>query len=479
MTSSIERRVVKGVVCGLALAGLTVAAQAADLDQVLKAPALKNPIPDSLTWNGITLYGSIDLGYAYSNNSAPIGNYFGGVNANVFAAPTGRGPISTINTQGYTYVGLKIEENLAYGWQAIGRIETSFSPLTGQLSDGCKTLLDNNGKPDSQQTTSGDSSKCGGINGQAWAGVRNPTYGQLQVGRNNTLAADSIWGFDPVVIADFSGLLWSPGFTAGAGATEAARWNNSAKYVYTNELVHAGLMFGQGQSQGTSLHGDAYAGNFGVTWQGFAFDAVYTVERNVVRAGLFGVGGCGVAGTPSCSTLSVSGQNTEQWALMGRYTYDFTGGAKDAPANRLSFYAGYDHVQYSNPSSPLVVGDTTVGGYIFGAVNNTAYSYGHKNVGFAWIGAKYETGPWIISTGYYRAMQDYFQSNATARPCSSNAHSYCSGVWQTASLSAVYRYDKHVDVYAGVVWSDLAGGFSAGYANTSTTTFLTGLILKF
>lgn len=476
---TIKRRVAKGVICGLAIAGLTVTAQAADLGEVLKAPALKNPIPDTLTWNGITLYGALDVGYAYSNNAAPIGNYFAGVNANVFASPPGRGAISTINTQGYSFVGLKVEEPLGYDWKAIGRIETGFSPLTGQINDGCKTLIDNNGKPNSQQTTSGDSNQCGGITRQAWAGVSNPTYGQLQVGRNNSLAADSIYGFDPVVVADFSAILWGIGFTGGTGATETARWNNSVKYVYTNDLLHAGVMFAQGQHQGSSLHGDSYAGNFGITWHGLAVDAVYTAERDAVRSGLFGVGGCGVAGSPSCGTLSVTGQNTDAWALMGRYAYDFTGGAKEASLNRLTFYAGYQHITYSNPSDPLSIGDTTVGGYMFGAVNNTAYSFDHKNVGFAWIGAKYEIAGWAVSAAYYRAMQGYYQGNATATPCSNNSHSYCSGAWETASLSAVYSFDKHWDVYGGVVWSKLSGGFSAGYDNPSTTTFLTGVILRF
>jgi len=44
----------------LALASLTASAHAAGLGD----PSLKDPVPDSLTWHGVTVYGVIDLDYA-------------------------------------------------------------------------------------------------------------------------------------------------------------------------------------------------------------------------------------------------------------------------------------------------------------------------------------------------------------------------------------------------------------------------------
>ena len=477
MATSIKNGGVIGLIFGLAVSGLTVGAQAADLGDVVKALPVKSPLPDALTWNGITLYGAVDVGYGYSTSGAPIGGSYWGINPNAFAAPAGRQAISSLNTLGYSFVGLKIEENIGSGWQAIGRIEAGFDPLTGEFDDACKVNINNNGKPTNLQTTDGDANRCSPINGQAWAGVRNPIYGQVQVGRNNSLASDSVLGFDPVTIYSFSALGWSPGIGGGTGATETARWNDSVKYVYQNELVHAGLMFAQG-AQDSSLHGDSYAANFGVTWHGFAVDAVYTVERDAIKTGVFGAGACGTVGTPSCSTLTVTGMNNEALGLMGKYTYDFNGGAKGSN-NKLTFYAGYHHIRSSDPSDPLSVGDTTIGGYMFGAVNNTAFLYGDKNVGTVWVGAKYEIGSWAISTAYYRAMQDYYMGSVSATACSTADHSYCSGTWNTASLSAVYTFDKHLDAYAGLVWSNLVGGMAAGYPTPYNTSFLSGVILRF
>ncbi|HET7756261.1 MAG TPA: hypothetical protein VFK87_03310, partial [Steroidobacteraceae bacterium] len=40
------------------------------------AQAQSAPQSDSLTWNGITLYGIVDLGVQYDTHSAPFSDYF-------------------------------------------------------------------------------------------------------------------------------------------------------------------------------------------------------------------------------------------------------------------------------------------------------------------------------------------------------------------------------------------------------------------
>ena len=53
----------------LAFAGVAATAHAADLD----VNRLKDPLPDGpLTWHGITLYGTIDVGGAYQTHGAPV-----------------------------------------------------------------------------------------------------------------------------------------------------------------------------------------------------------------------------------------------------------------------------------------------------------------------------------------------------------------------------------------------------------------------
>src|ERR1700751_2308813 len=62
----------KTIAYAIALTGLPATAHAADLD----AGSIKDPLPESLTWNGVTLYGTIDVGYAYQNHGVPLGGSY-------------------------------------------------------------------------------------------------------------------------------------------------------------------------------------------------------------------------------------------------------------------------------------------------------------------------------------------------------------------------------------------------------------------
>jgi predicted porin len=146
---------------------------------------------------------------------------------------------------------------------------------------------------------------------------------------------------------------------------------------------------------------------------------------------------------------------------------------------KLTLYAGYQFIKVSDPSNPLSVGDTTMGGYVFGAVNNTAYLYQDKDLDIEWGGAKYETGPWSFTAAYYRVGQGFYKSAATSTPCSSAAASNCSGVINTVSGIIDYTFNKHFDVYGGVVWSNLVGSFANGYPTTENTAVATGVRLRF
>ena len=51
------------------LLGLTASAEAGDA-------VLPDPIPDNLTWRGVSVYGTIDLGYTYQTHGVPLGGFF-------------------------------------------------------------------------------------------------------------------------------------------------------------------------------------------------------------------------------------------------------------------------------------------------------------------------------------------------------------------------------------------------------------------
>ena len=47
------------------------------------------------------------------------------------------------------------------------------------------------------------------------------------------------------------------------------------------------------------------------------------------------------------------------------------------------------------------------------------------------------------------------------------------------SLLVDYTFNKHFDVYAGVTYSDIAGGLANGFLQDNNTAVATGLRLKF
>ncbi|MCK1268921.1 porin [Bradyrhizobium sp. 49] len=472
-----------------ALVGFTVSTQAADLSDNLKAPP--PPPPDALTWKGITLFGQIDIGYGYNSQGTPLGGYPFGLNSNVLASPAGTRPISSLNIGGlgFNFIGLKLEEPIVADWKVIGQLDTGFNPLTGRLDDACATIIQNNGKPGTQQGIFANSARCGqAFNGQVFAGVRNPTYGTLTIGRQSPLGMTIMPGYDPTATSAFSQIGWASGWGGAAGVADANKWNSSVKYANGYGPIHGAVMYAQGGQDG-GLHGNSYAGNIGATWNGFYVDAVYAVLRDAVSTFGYGVGGCGVTGTPSCNTLGGTAQNTEAWSLMGRYTFDVPGAFKGAvPGGKLTFYTGYQHEDFSNPSNPVSVGATVNGGYVIGLISNTSYTYGDKIRNIGWIGAKYETGPWTMTAAWYYGQQDFYKgSSPTLMPCSDTSSSRCAGHWQTASTTVDYAFNKYFDVYAGVMWSELRGGLAVGFTTATagyptspqTTSFVTGMRFTF
>ncbi|MGO9866574.1 MAG: hypothetical protein ACLPJY_02650, partial [Rhodomicrobium sp.] len=153
-----------------ALAGFAASAHAADLDP----GSIKDPIPDSLTWNGVTLYGTIDLDYAYQTHGVPVGASFPQtLEYNIWSAKNANKEISTLAADALSRsnIGVKIEEGIGDGWAAVGKAATDFSPLSGELADGPASLLSNYGIPLAKQTANGDSNRAGqAFNGEVYAG---------------------------------------------------------------------------------------------------------------------------------------------------------------------------------------------------------------------------------------------------------------------------------------------------------------------
>ena len=139
----------------------------------------------------MTLYGTVDVGGFYTSNGAPVsGAWYNGGNYTIYGARYANGEHTAItnNALEQSKVGLKIEENIGYGFQAIGKLDTGFNPISGELADACASLVRNNGKLYAEFTTNGDGSRCGqAFNNVAYGGLSSPLYGTLTIGRQTSL----------------------------------------------------------------------------------------------------------------------------------------------------------------------------------------------------------------------------------------------------------------------------------------------------
>ncbi len=266
--------------------------------------------PD-LTWHGVTVYGVIDVDYAYQTHGAPLsGSFYPGIAYNISSAKYANKAVSTLADNGLeqSKAGLKIEEPVENGWAAIGKIEAGFNPVSGELADNCASLVRNNGKPLTAQTANGDGGRCGQLfSGPVYAGVSKAAYGTLTFGRQQSLELDAIGVYDPMGLPyAFSLIGYSGGAASGIGNTETGRWDNAVKYAYAFGPGHAAAMYTAG-GQDTALFGGGYGFDAGASYRGFSIDAVYTRERGAVSSSSLGYSTSGSTGT--CNATGVGGGN--------------------------------------------------------------------------------------------------------------------------------------------------------------------------
>lgn len=440
------------------------AAQSSGSDKGSSAP--RDPLPDTITWHGVTLYGTVDVGYAFNSNGVPAsGSFYVGADTTIYGSRYAYRNVSTItnNALEQSKVGLKFEESLGfYDLVGIGKIETGFNPLSGEISDACASLLRNNGRLYQQQDVNGDGSRCGqAFNGAAYGGISQPFLGTLTVGRQNSLVNDGMGTYDPMALSYAFSLIGYSGTPGGGiGSTETARWDELVKYIFTYGPFHAAGMYTTG-GQETPMVADGYGANAGFTWKGFSVDGYYTKENGAVNLSTYspvfyggasnaynttntsgsacGVGLNGIYDVACPNALRGTITNNEAWDVMAKYTFELWGsepslkddgtacGFKDdcpppPPPARLTFYGGFQQAQLSNPShlQNYYNGFVTIGGYqYFTTTSTTAASsanlpyYTDRILDTAWAGARFETGPWAVTGAWYYWSQNSYITGAS------------------------------------------------------------------
>jgi predicted porin len=502
----------------LGIAGATCSADAwADNIMVTKTPppaaapaSPPPPVPcDSLwnfvttacplTWYGITVYGTIDVGGGwqshgtpFSPTSAPGQDYLVQKASN--RALWGIAP----NGLSQSNIGVKGNEPIGAGWSFVFDLEAGFDPYSLRFANGPGSIAQNVNVPLTSQNGYADSSRAGQFyNSVGYLGVSSPTYGTLTVFRQNSLTLDGVLAYDPMGGSyAFSPIGWQ-GTTCGVGDTEDCRYSTAVKYRVNVDMFRAaGLWQFGGYGQNNAADG-AYQAQLGADIRNVAngvlsVDAIYSYVRDAVSASLTGnptdANGLPIAPfTPQFLTATIS--NDTSVMALAKYSH-----------GPLNLYGGYEWIQYAPPSDPQtsftdIAGDTITGLAAstaspngITAINNIAYTAGcaaatvcrDKILQVMWAGAKYAVTDKLDMIGayYHYAQNNYFATGPNVG-CSGSAHAQCSGTFDAVSGVVDWRFAPKWDTYIGVMFSQVNGGLANGYLQRNNIDPTAGLRFRF
>jgi len=475
---------------------LVAGAQAADLP-TKKAPATPtaincfasfydymNSTADEcpLTWKGITLYGTIDVGGGYESHGVAWNRQY----------PTGVEELVSKNGQGghwtvvpggisQSVVGVKINEPVFGDWSVVGKAETGFDPYSLQLANGPGAQVTNNANLLQNQNGNGDSSRAGQWdNSQGYVGISNKTFGTLTFGRQNSLTLDGVNAYDPMGGSYAFSPIGYSGAAAGVGDTEDARSNTAFKYnVVAGSFRASALAQAGGFEQGNGSNG-AYEVGLGGDFYGFSVDGIYSYVKDAVSLANFSTG-FAVAPAARMGDLKATLSDDSSVMLLGKYTW-----------GSLKLFGGYEYIRFQNPSDAYPGGFTAIGNITVpaGQVTSTAY-INNRQLQIFWAGAKYAILSNLDIVGaYYHYNQNNYSLAGTN--CGSNvtpaapgyspqgaANSKCAGTLDAVSAMIDYRPLKRIDLYAGFMFSQVGGGLANGYLHSNNIDPTIGLRVKF
>jgi predicted porin len=478
-----------------------------------------------LSYAGFTFYLTYDIGLGYeSNGSAFNGAYPQGVANTIQKTSNGPRWLWTPNGINQTVAGIAMKEPIPWvpGWSIVGTLEYGFDPFTGQPANGQRSLVQENGKALVLQTVNSDSSRAGQFdNSQGFIGISSPTYGTLTAGRVNSLTLDGSIAYDIMGSAYAFSLFGASGSFAGLGDTETNRANTGVKYRVAYQNFHAaGLWQWGGYDQGNGTTG-MYQGDVGVDltdpWLGgtLSLDGLGSYAQNAVNLSNFtgtcthitkgpfkGQTGCsdGIPTGYGPDDLKATLSNNTGTMLLAKYKW--------GPA---TISGGWLWWQQANPGSDFPNGFQTTGGYSVPAtivttnktiaklfpttwVSSTTYN-DMRVVNVPFIGAKYAINSQLdVSGAFYYEVQNNYNSSTTPCKVTPTTFTYpngttatvlrtnsgsCAGTETVWSFLLDYRPVKRVDLYAGVMISNVYAGLANGFQQTQDIAPTVGMRVKF
>jgi predicted porin len=454
----------------LAAAGVSQAQNATPEPSQANRAANAAPAENSaLSMYGITLYGIVDIGLQYESHGVPFNDYFPGGSADVVQKNSNHSETgATPSNLSQSRVGLQGSEPLGVGdWSGVFKVETFFNPQSGNISDALKSLAQNNGRALSAQTTNLDSSVAGQLFQQSFVGFSSPSYGTLTFGRQNTLLADGVFKYDPQGASQAFSLIGLSGTTAGGGDTQDRRLDSSLKYVGLFSGFHLGAEYKFNGASGSASTASEF--NVGYEFAGASVDAYYTHIKDAIAAAAISAADFallpGLGFSPSNSVAATVSDNTT-FGVMAMYSFG-------AP----KIFAGYEHIRFENPSTPLEAGFDDIGGYKLAFVNNAAFN-NDKILQVFWAGVKYNIEKLELTAAFYGYKQNSYATGANTG-CTTTKAASCSGTENVVSFSADYHFTKRFDAYAGAMYTEVQNGLASGFLTDNNIDPTIGVRFRF
>jgi predicted porin len=434
-----------------------------------------------LTWNGITVYGTIDAGVTWQSHGAP----FNGTSAvgeqyliarNSNRALWGLAP----NALTQSNIGIKGNEPFAPGWAFVFDLQAGFDPYSLKFADGPGSVADNAAVPLTSQNTNSDSSRAGQFyNSVGYLGVSSSAYGTLTVFRQNTLTLDGVFAYDPMAASYAFSPLGFQGTTCGVGDTEDCRFSTAVKYRVDIDQFRVAALWQFGGYRLNNAATGSYQLQIGGDIANLAggtltLDAIGSHVQNAVSIAL--AGNTVPAVLPQVLTATLSDDTSAM--LLAKYS--------NGP---VKLFAGYEYILYAPPSNPFAAGtgfNDIAENFVYAgcaAINNTdinsaAFNAGDKTLHVFWTGVKYAVITDLDLIGaYYHYDQPTF--GAPANCAAAVTPATCHGTFDAVSFAVDWQFAKKFDAYAGFMFSQVKGGLASGYLNRNTIDPAVGLRFRF
>ena len=449
----------------------------------------------ALTWHGITVYGTYDVGAGWVSHGMPTSpyNYEGEslVNRN------GSTPrfIVAPNNLSQTGFGVRGRIKIAHDWFAVFNASTGINPQSGQLANASRTQIDDNGLDRSEYSMAIDGARAGQpFNDEYYGGVSSEKFGTLTFGRQRALGTDVMLQYDPAGGSYAFSYIGYNGTMAGGGDTEDTRWDDAVKYRIIHGRVHFAAMgkFADGTAGCYSAaaaagntwtaasceplkpHNTAYGFDIGAGNKRVSGDVVYQRYSDAISV-LNPLLGPTSRSSPLSSGYEYTTDSIDQTSITGPNVIDPQNtvygivtdnraimGVAKYTGEQFKFYLGYEFIRQANPDNPLGVGATDQGGYLMSGVENTNLD-STKLVNIWWTGGKCSfDNKNDITLSFYEQVQNDFRrpSTCSTNPAIGNMRASCAGTLNEGSLYENHHFTKRFDGFAGVAYSWVTGGLA-------------------